>query len=190
MPSSRLVASWRSEDEFEFVKDLQSKHMIVPVVGDFGGPSAIRRIGDYVRADREDEIHAFYGSNVGIYLTNKQTLAFCRSLATLPSSDERLVHRARRRPVAELEAASLPRPGLPCQPAVSGRCIPRWASLTTRISRARESARPRGVRTPGETPLDTPARQATRSTPRPATHLEVVAPLSGGRGRSRSDLSR
>jgi hypothetical protein len=72
-----------SEGEFEFVKDLQSKNMIIPVVGDFGGPSAIRRIGDYVR-ERGDVIHAFYGSNVGIYLNNKQTLAFCRSLATLP----------------------------------------------------------------------------------------------------------
>lgn len=74
-----------SEDGFAFVKDLQSKNMIVPVVGDFGGPSAIRRIGDYVRA-RSEVVHAFYGSNVGVYLTNKQTYAFCMSLATLPFS--------------------------------------------------------------------------------------------------------
>jgi len=74
-----------SEDGFAFVKELQSKNMIIPVVGDFGGPSAIRRIGDYVR-ERGDAVHAFYGSNVGVYLTNKQTLAFCRSLAALPRS--------------------------------------------------------------------------------------------------------
>jgi hypothetical protein len=74
-----------TEGGFEFVKDLQSKNMIVPVVGDFGGPSAIRRIGDYVRA-RGEVVHAFYGSNVGVYLTNKQTYAFCMSLATLPLS--------------------------------------------------------------------------------------------------------
>ena len=36
-----------SEDGFRFVKGLQSRNLIVPVVGDFGGPSAIRRVGDY-----------------------------------------------------------------------------------------------------------------------------------------------
>ncbi len=66
-----------------FVKELQSRNMIVPVVGDFGGPHALRAIGDYVRG-RSDEIQAFYGSNVGIYLTTKQTYAFCMSLAALP----------------------------------------------------------------------------------------------------------
>jgi hypothetical protein len=72
-----------SEASFTFVKELQSKNMIIPVVGDFGGPHALRAIGDYVRG-RAADIRAFYGSNVGIYLTNKQTLAFCRSLADLP----------------------------------------------------------------------------------------------------------
>ena len=39
-----------TEDRFRFVKDLQSRNLIVPVVGDFAGPSAIRRVGDYLRA--------------------------------------------------------------------------------------------------------------------------------------------
>lgn len=47
--------------------------------------TGVRRVGDYVRA-RSEVVHAFYGSNVGVYLTNKQTLAFCRSLATLPTA--------------------------------------------------------------------------------------------------------
>ena len=59
--------------------------MIVPVVGDFGGPNAIRLVGEYVRA-RGDVVSAFYGSNVGIYLTNKQTRAFCDNLASLPAA--------------------------------------------------------------------------------------------------------
>jgi hypothetical protein len=57
--------------------------MIVPVIGDFGGPSAIRRVGDYVR-QQSDVITAFYGSNVGVYLTTQQTRVFCGNLATLP----------------------------------------------------------------------------------------------------------
>jgi hypothetical protein len=74
-----------TEDGFRFVKDLHSRNMIVPVVGDFGGPSAIRRVADYVRT-HGDAVQAFYGSNVGVYLTNDQTRAFCRSLATLPAA--------------------------------------------------------------------------------------------------------
>ena len=74
-----------TEEGFRFVKDLQSRNLIVPVVGDFGGPAAIQRVGDYVRA-HGDVVHAFYGSNVGVYLTKQQTLAFCRNLATLPAA--------------------------------------------------------------------------------------------------------
>jgi hypothetical protein len=72
-----------TEEGFRFVKELQSRNMIVPVVGDFGGPSTIRRVGDYVREHR-DVVHAFYGSNVGVYLDTQQTRAFCGNLAALP----------------------------------------------------------------------------------------------------------
>ena len=36
------------------------------------------------RARMRDVVHAFYGSNVGVYLTTQQTRAFCRNLAALP----------------------------------------------------------------------------------------------------------
>jgi hypothetical protein len=74
-----------TEEGFRFVKELHSRNMIVPMVGDFSGPSAIHRVGDYVRA-HADVIHAFYGSNVGVYLTKQQTNAYCRNLATLPAA--------------------------------------------------------------------------------------------------------
>ena len=57
------------------------------MVGDFGGPDALRRVGEYVRA-HGDSVRAFYGSNVGVYLTNDQTRAFCRNLAALPSASD------------------------------------------------------------------------------------------------------
>jgi hypothetical protein len=72
-----------TDDGFRFVKAMQMRNLIIPVVGDFGGPAAIRRIGEYARAHRV-EVHAFYGSNVGVYLNTEQARAFCRSLATLP----------------------------------------------------------------------------------------------------------
>jgi hypothetical protein len=78
--------SFLSRDEaFRFVKDLETRNLIVPVIGDFGGPGAIRRVGDYARAQRE-QIRAFYGSNVGVYLNAQQMRAFCSSLATLPAA--------------------------------------------------------------------------------------------------------
>jgi hypothetical protein len=74
-----------TEEAFRLVKDLQSRNLIVPVVGDFGGPTAIHRVGEYVR-NHSDVVHAFYGSNVGVYLNKEQTRAFCRNLATLPAA--------------------------------------------------------------------------------------------------------
>ncbi len=74
-----------TEDDFSFVRDLHGRNVIVPVVGDFGGARAIRGVGNYVR-ERGDEIQAFYGSNVGVYLTNRQTKAFCDNLASLPAA--------------------------------------------------------------------------------------------------------
>jgi hypothetical protein len=75
------------EDAFRFVKRMQSNNLVVPLVGDFGGPSTIRRVGDYARA-RGASVRAFYASNVGVYLTNRQTRAFCASLATLPVASD------------------------------------------------------------------------------------------------------
>ena len=74
-----------TEEGFRFVKDLHARNLIVPVVGDFGGSGAIRRVGDYVRA-HADLVSAFYGSNVAVYLTNQQKAAFCGNLATLPAA--------------------------------------------------------------------------------------------------------
>jgi hypothetical protein len=74
-----------TEDGFAFVKDMQARNMIVPVVGDFGGPLAMRRVGDYVRS-HGDAIRAFYASNVAVYLTNQQKRTYCLNLATLPAA--------------------------------------------------------------------------------------------------------
>jgi len=74
-----------SEEAFAFVKDLQAKNRIVPVIGDFAGPGALRRVGDYVRS-HGDAIQAFYASNVGVYLNSRQAQAFCANLLTLPAA--------------------------------------------------------------------------------------------------------
>ena len=72
-----------TEDAFTYVKDLHAHNRIVPIVGDFAGPHAIRRVGDYIR-QQGLFVSAFYGSNVEVYLTRSQRRTFCASLATLP----------------------------------------------------------------------------------------------------------
>ena len=73
-----------TEAGFAFLKELESKNLVVPVVGDFGGPKAIRAVGAYLKAHGAT-VTAFYLSNVEQYLyqDNKWT-AFCRNVATLP----------------------------------------------------------------------------------------------------------
>jgi hypothetical protein len=73
-----------SEDSFAFLKDLESRNLVVPVVGDFGGPKAIRSIGAYLKM-RGATVGAFYLSNVEQYLDQDGKMpAFCRSVALLP----------------------------------------------------------------------------------------------------------
>lgn len=73
-----------TEENFAFLKDLESRNLVVPVVGDFGGPKAIRAVGAYLKS-RGATVGAFYLSNVEQYLVQDgKWTAFCRSVATLP----------------------------------------------------------------------------------------------------------
>ena len=73
-----------TEASFAFLKDLESRNLVIPVVGDFGGPKAIRAVGAYLKA-HDAMVSAFYLSNVEQYLyqDNKWT-AFCKNVAALP----------------------------------------------------------------------------------------------------------
>ena len=76
-----------TEENFRFVKALHEKNLLVPVSGDFGGPKAIRAIGDYLQK-RGAAVSAFYVSNVEQYLfQDGKARAFYDNVATLPVSD-------------------------------------------------------------------------------------------------------
>ena len=81
-----------TETAFQFVKDLQSRNLVVPVVGNFAGPKAFRAIGQYLRK-RDAAVAAFYVSNVEDYLGREQVPAngnwrdFCANVATLPLNE-------------------------------------------------------------------------------------------------------
>ena len=80
----------QSEENFRIIKNLEQKNLIVPLVGDFGGPKTIRAVGQYLR-EHETIVETFYVSNVEQYLfQNNPTAAnggwqnFYNSVATLP----------------------------------------------------------------------------------------------------------
>jgi hypothetical protein len=76
-----------SEEKFAYIKDLEAKNLIVPVVGNFSGPKAIRAIGAYVKG-RGATVSAFYVSTVEPYLKRDGSFpAFCANVATLPLDD-------------------------------------------------------------------------------------------------------
>jgi hypothetical protein len=77
-----------SEALFGVLKDLHTRNLVLPVVGDFAGPKAIRSVGAYLK-EQGAAVTAFYLSNVEQYLTqNGVWQAFCNSVSTLPLTDE------------------------------------------------------------------------------------------------------
>ena len=73
-----------NEDNFNVLKSLEMKNMVVPVVGNFAGPKAIRAVGAYIK-DKEGTVAAFYLSNVEQYLEQDGIWdEFCRNVAALP----------------------------------------------------------------------------------------------------------
>src|SRR5262245_802638 len=78
-----------SEDSFRFMKQLEEKNLLIPVVGNFGGPKAIRAVGQYLK-DHGATVSAFYLSNVEQYLfrppdgSSPIHMRFYDSVGTLP----------------------------------------------------------------------------------------------------------
>jgi hypothetical protein len=73
-----------TEENFLRLKEMQMKNLIVPVVGDFAGPKAVKAVGQYVR-DHGGVINTFYMSNVEPYLFQAGNWkTFYDSVATMP----------------------------------------------------------------------------------------------------------
>jgi hypothetical protein len=73
-----------TEENYRFVRDMQKKNLIVPLVGDFGGPKTIRAVGQYLK-DHGATVTAFYVSNVERYLFSDYKAAdFYSNVGTLP----------------------------------------------------------------------------------------------------------
>jgi hypothetical protein len=83
-----------SKDDYDFVRELQRKNLIIPVVGDFGGKKAIASVGDYLKKNNLT-VTAFYTSNVEQYLFGNGVFeAFAGNVKKLPLTDKSLFIRA------------------------------------------------------------------------------------------------
>jgi hypothetical protein len=74
-----------SEAAFRWVKDFESRNLLIPIVGNFAGPRALRAIAEYLQA-RDAKVAAFYTSNVEQYLfQNRIDADFYENVAALPT---------------------------------------------------------------------------------------------------------
>jgi hypothetical protein len=84
--SDRIHRSYMStEAAFRALKQIENDNLLVPVVGDFAGPKAIRTVAQYLKEHRAT-VTAFYLSNVEQYLFNQGDDAknFFDNVTTLP----------------------------------------------------------------------------------------------------------
>lgn len=74
-----------NEDQFHAVQRLQKSNLIVPLVGDFAGPKALRSVAEYLKAHNAF-VGAFYTSNVEQYLfqDDDNWKRFYANVAALP----------------------------------------------------------------------------------------------------------
>ncbi len=73
-----------NDASYQFVKDLEARNLIVPIVGDFGGPTALRGVAAFLSA-RDAPVSVFYLSNVEPYLRQDgRWEAFCGNVSALP----------------------------------------------------------------------------------------------------------
>jgi hypothetical protein len=111
-----------TDEQYQFVKSLETRNLVVPIQADFGGPTSIRAIGDFLRAQHL-VVSAFYISNVEQYLFNPRMpaapggqevnggwQAFYDNLATLPASEATVLLRV---PISASTAALTVRRTMP-----------------------------------------------------------------------------
>lgn len=74
-----------NEAQFQKMRSLQQLNLIVPLVGDFAGPKALRAVAQYIRA-HQARLSVFYTSNVEMYLFREGTdwKDFYRNVGTMP----------------------------------------------------------------------------------------------------------
>ena len=90
----RLGNFLATAEDYEFVRGMHLKNLIVPVVGNFGGKKALAAVGDYLRKTGFT-VTAFYTSNVEQYLFDDNLFApFANNVRRLPINEKSLFIRS------------------------------------------------------------------------------------------------
>jgi len=74
-----------TEDQYQSIRSLQERNLIVPLVGDFAGPKAVRSVAEYLK-EHSALLTVFYTSNVEQYLfqDDENWKQFYANVAALP----------------------------------------------------------------------------------------------------------
>jgi len=90
----RRLCYLASEDDFQFVKGLEGRDAVVPVVGNLSGSHALAAIGQEITR-RGEKVSAFYVSNIENYLFRDGTFPrFVDNVKKLPRSDKSVIIRS------------------------------------------------------------------------------------------------
>ncbi len=90
----RQLCYLASEDDFQFVKALEGRDAIVPVVGNLAGPHALAAIGQEI-ARRGEKVSAFYNSNIENYLFRDGSFQrYIDNVKKLPHTDKSVIIRS------------------------------------------------------------------------------------------------
>jgi hypothetical protein len=82
-----------SKENYDRVRAMHQKNLIVPLVGDFAGPKTIQAVGKYVR-EREALVNVFYVSNVEDYISDRWS-TWVKNVASLPTDKSSMLMRWR-----------------------------------------------------------------------------------------------
>ena len=93
-PAGRHGSYLASEDAFQFVRGLEERDLVIPVVGDLSGPTAVANVGKAIAA-RGEKLTAFYVSNVEFYLFREGSFGrFVANVKQIPHTDNAVVIRS------------------------------------------------------------------------------------------------
>jgi hypothetical protein len=83
-----------SEDLFQWMKKFESENRLIPIVGDFAGPHALKTAGAFLKSNGL-HVSAFYTSNVEFYLFGQPAWTrFVANVRSLPIADDSIFIRS------------------------------------------------------------------------------------------------
>jgi hypothetical protein len=83
-----------SEADFQVIKGMHDRNLIIPITADLSGQKGIKAVGDFLKEIGE-RVSAYYVSNVEFYLWRYDTMPrFVENLKTLPIDDKSVIIRS------------------------------------------------------------------------------------------------